>query len=122
MTTYNTGNPLGSAAVKDLYDNAENFDTALNDLTAVSWTDRLGNVRLSWVGMERKFGNFLNASSEQFQQFLISSGYEDLGDYAAGLQITSRNQIFRKATCSTRCSPPLRRIRSARGRVGRIFS
>ena len=93
MTTYNTGNPLGSAAVKDLYDNAENFDTALNDLTAVSWTDRLGNVRLSWVGMERKFGNFLNASSEQFQQFLISSGYEDLGDYAAGLQITSRNQI-----------------------------
>ena len=47
MTTYNTGNPLGSAAVKDLYDNAENFDTALNDLTAVSWTDPVSYTHLT---------------------------------------------------------------------------
>lgn len=96
MTTYNTGNPLGSPAVKDLYDNAENFDRALNDPIAVNWTDRLGKVRLSWTGMDRQFRGFLDASSEAFQQFLISSGYEDIGDYAPGLQITSRNQIFRK--------------------------
>lgn len=31
MTTYNTGNPLGSSAAKDLYDNAQNFDHLSND-------------------------------------------------------------------------------------------
>lgn len=43
MTTYNTGNPVPSTNVKDLFDNAENLDSALNgeDLT---WTDRLGNI------------------------------------------------------------------------------
>lgn len=96
MTTYNTGNPLGSTAVKDLYDNAENFDAALNDPTSDSWTDRLGRVRKTWSGMERQFNSFMESSEEAFQQFLLSSGYQDLGDYAAGLQITSRNQIFRK--------------------------
>ena len=30
MTTYNTGNPIGSSAAKDLYDNAENLDVAIN--------------------------------------------------------------------------------------------
>lgn len=33
---------------------------------------------------------------EDFQDFLLSSGYQDLGDYEAGLEITARNQIFRK--------------------------
>lgn len=96
MTTYNTGNALGSPAVKDLYDNAENFDAALNDPTSDSWTDRLRRVRKTWSGMERQFNAFMESSDETFQQFLLSSGYQDLGDYAAGLQITSRNQIFRK--------------------------
>ncbi|QYJ23441.1 hypothetical protein KYT87_09560 [Achromobacter sp. ES-001] len=107
MTTYNTGNPLGSVAVKDLYDNAENFDAALNDPVADSWVDRLGKVRQTWSGMERQFDGFMStadgefrgfmeSSDEAFQQFLLSSGYQDLGDYSAGIQITSRNQIFRK--------------------------
>lgn len=33
---------------------------------------------------------------ENFQNFLLNSGYQDLGDYEAGLEITARNQIFRK--------------------------
>lgn len=33
---------------------------------------------------------------EDFQNFLLNSGYQDLGDYEAGLEITARNQIFRK--------------------------
>lgn len=44
MTTYNTGNPLGSTSPKDLYDNAENLDSAVNS-TADTWTDRLGVER-----------------------------------------------------------------------------
>lgn len=71
--------------MKDLYDNAENFDSAVNDRAIEHWNDRLGRARLSWHGME-----------EAFQRFLVSSGYQDLGEYAAGLEITTRNQIFRK--------------------------
>lgn len=52
MTTYNTGNPLGSAAAKDLYDNAQNVDFAVNDLSQEIWSDRFGISRRSWYGME----------------------------------------------------------------------
>ena len=51
MTTYNTGNPVGSAAAKDLYDNAENIDRAVNG-TGKTWTDRLGQTRVSMKGVE----------------------------------------------------------------------
>lgn len=117
MTTFNTGNPVPSTAVRDLYDNAENFDTAVNGL-APTWADRLGRIRKSWAGLEAEFNAFLaasgvtfnqfmsmsraefdafmNASDIAFQQFLVSSGYQDLGEYAAGIQITARNQIFRR--------------------------
>lgn len=85
MTTYRTGNPLGSAAPKDLYDNAENLDVAVNSQDSTTWEDRLGKTRKTFHGME-----------QSFQNFLLSSGYQDLGEYASGLQITTRNQIFRK--------------------------
>lgn len=52
MTTYNTGNPIGSASVKDLYDNAENLDVAVNSPTANVWADRLGQPRKTWRGIE----------------------------------------------------------------------
>ena len=52
MTTYNTGNPLGSTSPKDLYDNAENLDNAVNTVEN-TWVDRLGRSRLSWDGMAR---------------------------------------------------------------------
>ncbi|MCO6442640.1 MAG: right-handed parallel beta-helix repeat-containing protein, partial [Anaerolineae bacterium] len=73
MTTYNTGNPIGSTDPRDLYDNAENLDTAMNT-PAISWTDRLGNARQSWAG---------------------ATGYQHLGDYAAGVQVTTYNQVIR---------------------------
>ena len=83
MTTFNTGNPIGSVDPRDLYDNAENLDEAVNTRTDESWDDRFGVARKTWWGME-----------QDFQQFLINSGYENIGDYAAGLEITARNQIF----------------------------
>lgn len=51
MTTYNTGNPLGSVAPKDLFDNSENFDLALNGLVP-EWTDRFGRPRKSYALIE----------------------------------------------------------------------
>jgi len=50
MTTYNTGNPLGSVDVKDLYDNAENLDDAVNSL-APTWVDRFGRTRSTMQGV-----------------------------------------------------------------------
>jgi hypothetical protein len=50
MTTYNTGNALGSKDVKDLYDNAENFDQAVNSPDA-TWVDRLGVTRVTLQGV-----------------------------------------------------------------------
>src|SRR5690625_726534 len=83
MTTYNTGNPIGSKDPRDLYDNAENLDEAVNTRSAESWDDRFGVARKTWWGME-----------QDFQDFLINSGYQNIGDYGAGLEITARNQIF----------------------------
>jgi hypothetical protein len=72
MTTYNTGNPIGSTDPRDLYDNAQNLDTAMHT-AATTWADRLGNSRPSWAG---------------------ATGYQSLGDYAAGIQVTTYNQVI----------------------------
>lgn len=84
MTTYRTGNAIGSADPRDLYDNAENLDELVNSESKLSHPDRLGVPRKTWYGMEA-----------DFQAFLQSSGYQDLGDYAPGIEITARNQIIR---------------------------
>lgn len=84
MTTYNTGNPVPSTEVKDLYDNAENLDFLVNG-PDVLYPDRLGNNRKSWAGME-----------QDFQTFLVGAGWQYIGDYDLDgpLNITARNQIF----------------------------
>ncbi|HIA9279721.1 TPA: hypothetical protein ACWSTE_005352, partial [Klebsiella pneumoniae] len=96
MSTYKTGNPLGSAAVKDLFDNAENLDFALNSLTALMWTDRLGKTRRSFFGMESAFVTQLTSQESRFNTFIQSSGYQIVGDYTAGpLTLTDYNQLIR---------------------------
>ena len=56
MTTYNTGNPVPSADARDLYDNAENLDAAVNS-TDPEWTDRTGTVRPTLKRLEDDFPN-----------------------------------------------------------------
>lgn len=51
MTTYNTGNPIGSTDARDLYDNAQAFDQAINS-SAATYTDRNGVVRKTLKGFE----------------------------------------------------------------------
>lgn len=85
MTTYRTNNPIGSQDPRDLYDNAENLDTAINT-EAVQWADRLGRMRVSMAGI------LANAESE-FSQFLDEQGYQELGEYEAGIEITKLNQV-----------------------------
>jgi len=75
MTTFNTGNPLGSTDVYDRYDNSENLDNFSNG-PLDAYPDRFGVPRQSLQGIR-------NASQ-----------YVDIGPYAAGLVFTSRNQVF----------------------------
>lgn len=96
MATYNTGNPIGSSSFKDLFDNAHNFDNAVNNRASSTWLDRFGVARKSWWGIE-----------QDFQSFLLASGYQDIGDYGAGLVITARNQVFARAGELYRAGPGL---------------
>lgn len=48
---YNTGNAVGSVDPRDLIDNAEHLDDAVNGESPI-WTDRLGRVRVSMFGAE----------------------------------------------------------------------
>ena len=96
MTTYKTGNPLGSSAAKDLFDNAENLDFAANSLTQAIWIDRLGKPRKSWFGMESAFLAQLASQEARFDAFIERSGYQVIGDYIDGpLTITDYNQLIR---------------------------
>lgn len=77
MTTYNTGNPVGSAAAKDLYDNAENLDVAINSPSADVWTDRLGQARKTWRGIQSEaqleIAQVVGEVTAQSQQYLDAS-------------------------------------------------
>lgn len=84
--TYDTsGEPLGTTSVKALYNNASNFDEAVNS-PGPSWVDRFGKRRETWTGLENLV-----------QDFLLKSGFTYIGDYAAGLTFTSRNQYTVRA-------------------------
>lgn len=97
MTTFATGNPVPSTAMKDLLDNAENFDVAVNSV-GVNWVDRLGVIRVSWAGMQK-----------QVATFLLNQGFQYLGDYDLNgpLTIGAPNQVFSKSGNYYRPGPSL---------------
>lgn len=130
MTTYATNNPRGSMDPKDLFDNAQNLDFAVNDITKAIWKDRFGRDRKTYWGMEQEFSAQLLSqkqtgeaqlqnqkeeldaqvlSQEQrFSYFIMNSGYKFVGEYTDGpLTITEYNQLIRyqnefyKLTAST---------------------
>lgn len=58
--TYNTLNPLGSTAAKDLSDNTSNFDEGMNS-PSPSFYDRFLKRRETWTGMQNLVHDFLEA-------------------------------------------------------------
>lgn len=90
---YNTGNPLGSKDPRDLSDNATNFDK-FSVGTEPMYMDRFGVLKLSIEGQQQAFQAAQEGREEQFQASLLATGFEDIGNYAAGLTITARNQVF----------------------------
>ena len=73
---YNTGNPIPSAALEDMADNARVLDQLVNK-TDGTVTDRTGTVRRS------------------FQQIIMDMGFEPLsGSFQSGATLTQRNQVL----------------------------
>ena len=75
MTTYNTGNPIGSTDARDRLDNSENLDIALNTHNA-TWVDRLGVTR------------------DSFEGALSGLSFYRVGTFAAGYTLTNMRQTL----------------------------
>ena len=102
MTFYNTRNPLGSTDPRDLYDNAQNYDSAVNSQSQITWYDRFGNARRTWHGMElmvseaaSKFGyitlqgvSFTTGATVNINEILLNPAdgmyYKWTGNFPAG--------------------------------------
>jgi len=84
MTTYATKNPLGSVDPRDLYDNSQNFDSAINDLTSPVWQDRFGKSRHTWYGLE-----------SMAKTAIAAYGYIPMDSFQAGANLTKPNEVLR---------------------------
>ena len=106
MATTPTNKPIHSEDPRDLKFNAGKIDEEVNG-SADYYTDRFGVQRLTNTGRNNQFqdaqtqreSDFVASQADKearFQQFLLSSGYQFLGDYENGpYTITARNQIIR---------------------------
>jgi len=84
MTTYFTKEPLGSTSPYVLFDNAQNFDTAINSITAAIWQDRFGKSRHTWYGLEA-----------MAKAAIAAFGYITMDSFQAGATLTLPNQVLR---------------------------
>lgn len=75
MTTFNTGNPIGSTDARDRSDNSENLDLAVNSRSP-TFTDRLGIERDTLEGIYQK------------------SAYYRAGTFDAGYTLTNNRQTL----------------------------
>lgn len=85
MGNFRSNQPLGTTDVKVLLGNSSHFDVVANSKEEESTLDRFGRSRKTLWGMEC-----------DFQRFLVNSGYQDMGDYAVGIELMARNQMFYK--------------------------
>ncbi len=115
MTTFNTGNKLGSMAPEDLLDNAQNLDFAVNDKEKIDWTDRRGQFRKTWSGIEimainaaANFGydtlngkSFLTGATVNLNELLLNtvdgSYYKWTGFFPAGGKVVPANSTVESA-------------------------
>lgn len=88
MTTFKTGNPVPSMAAKDLYDNAQNLDEAING-PANRWVDRTGRSRVSITGALAALDDTMTTVQDEAHAVLEGLGYLIPVPYAAGLAVDS---------------------------------
>lgn len=80
-TTTPTNNPIPSESPRDFRFNIGNFDRVMNS-DDEAYQDRFGKARLTMAGFEAE-------ANRLFQTI----GWVELGDWAVGLTVTTRNQI-----------------------------
>ena len=116
MTTYNTGNPIGSTDSRDRLDNTENMDYLENSTTELTHPDRLGTVRKTRYGMEVEHDAQISAhetehdnqiaaheSEHDAQMQAFDSDFDDrlagmaftrVGSFTAGATLTDMRQVL----------------------------
>lgn len=87
MTTYFTKEPLGSTSPYVLFDNSQNLDYAINDITKAIWEDRFGRERNTWFSIE-----------SMAKSAIAAFGYIEMGTFQVGATLKLPNQILRDAT------------------------
>lgn len=92
MTTYNTGDPLGTVKPENLYDNTENLDYLMLG-TEHQYPDRLGVGRKSWAGIEAASANKI-AEIDNIITSLDTASFT-FATVDAGLSGTTDGQYFR---------------------------
>lgn len=105
MTTYNTGNPIGSTDARDRLDNSENMDILENSTTLNEHPDRLGTMRKTRKGMELEHDNQISAHEaehdNQMQSFeddfdsrLAGMAFTRVGTFTTGATLTDMRQTL----------------------------
>ena len=116
MTTYNTGNPIGSTDARDRLDNSENMDILENSTTKLTHPDRLGTLRKTRYGMEVQHDNQISAHKvehdnqiaahevehdAQMQVFesdfdgrLAGMAFTRVGSFTSGATLTDMRQVL----------------------------
>lgn len=105
MTTFNTGNPIGSTDSRDRLDNTENMDYLENSTTELTHPDRLGTVRKTRHGMEVEHDAQIAAHevehSNQMQSFetdfdsrLAGMAFTRVGSFTTGATLSDMRQVL----------------------------
>lgn len=103
MSLYATGNPVPSSDMRDIWDDNNIQDRMING-TDLIVPDRTGKDRDSWAGIEKKSSDKLSELDEkvdleiehlndEINLAMEKIGWQELGDWSVGLQVTNRNQI-----------------------------
>ena len=97
MSNYQTNNPVPSIDPRDLDDNATVLDQLVNSVVP-SVPDRLLVPRKTWHGMESEFNADQTQRESEFNNLMLTLGFEYIGDYDAPgeLTFTLYNQMMRK--------------------------
>lgn len=86
--TYLTGNPLGSSAPKDLFDNSSNMDEGMNS-TSPSFLDRFGRRRQTWAGAEYEWQQLMQNTAFELPPLTYTDG--------ASLIVSRATQLIERA-------------------------
>ncbi len=92
--------PISLQQLRNASEDAQDLEHYINDDVPALIPTRLGGPKPNWA-------KALSDIDASFQQFLVNSGYQSIGEYGAGLDITAANQIFSKDGEFYRAGPSL---------------